>query len=95
MKTSGYTTSNENGVFELTWEDNPSFFKKIFNIKTKHKYVCYDLDKENLFVWCDRYHGLQWFDDKGNFITCNYTLDKINEVLTELVLKEFVKKVWI
>ena len=85
MKSCGYCTNNIDGNFEVSWENNPTIFTKLFRRPTK--FVYWTTSKE---LKTDKYKsrnvGLyyDWFDSKGNKVICVKILDNISKVINEM-----------
>ena len=48
IKSYGTCTRNEQGMFEIQWEVESNWFKRLFKIQTEFKYMCdYEVGKRN------------------------------------------------
>jgi hypothetical protein len=88
MKSTGYCTANEDGVFELTYTLEDSLFSKLFKFKMKFRFTCDSLNKGNFKQGLYSYDNLVWLDESGNVVTKGSQLKKINHILTESIIVE-------
>ena len=88
MKSRGYCTSNDNGLFEVNYTLEDNLLSKLFNWKREFLFTCAELNKGNFKQHIYSYEGLTWLDEQGKLVTKGSTLKKINFLLTESVLVE-------
>ncbi len=88
MKSTGYCTANEDGVFELNYTLEDSLFSKLFKLKRKFRFTCYSLNKGNFKQHLYSYDNLVWLDEDGNVVKKKGQLKKINHILTEATIVE-------
>ncbi len=88
MKSRGYCTSNENGLFEVNYTLEDNLLSKLFNWKREFRFTCADLNKHNFKQHMYSYEGLTWLDEEGNIVTKNNQLKKISFLLTESIVVE-------
>ncbi len=88
MKSTGYCTANEDGVFELNYTLEDNLFSKLFKLKRKFRFTCDYLNKDNLKQQLHSYDNLVWLDEDGNVVTKGSQLKKINHILTSTVIVE-------
>lgn len=88
MKSTGYCTANEDGVFELNYTLEDSLFSKLFKLKREPRFTCGDLNKDNFRQHLHSYENLVWKDEEGNVVKKRSQLKKINRILTESIIVE-------
>lgn len=88
MKSTGYCTANEDGVFELKYTLEDSLFSKLFKLKRKFRFTCDSLNKDNFKQHPYFYDNLVWLDEEGNVVKKRSQLKKINALLTESIIVE-------
>lgn len=92
LKSYGYCTNNTQGMFEVSWEEHTSLLKKLFCGQSDLKFMTDALTKDN---WKSlvKVYGVdlfRWFDEYGNVIDDTRKLDKIQEVLTLIMMDGIV-----
>jgi len=88
MKSQGYCTKNEQGMFEVNWEIHETLFTKLFKRKTKLVFMTKGLHKDNWKIYAGYYQHYLWFDEEGSQIKDLKTLNKINKVLSVMAIKD-------
>lgn len=88
MKSTGYCTANEDGVFELNYTLEDSLFSKLFILKRKFRFTCDSLNKDNFKQQLHSYDNLVWLDEEDNVVKKRSQLKKINHILTEAIIME-------
>ena len=84
MKSLGYKTHNEQGNFEVNWTLEPTLFSKLFKHPSEFSYWTTSEELKN-----EPYKSSQaglyydWFDEEGNRVVCDKTLDKISQVIND------------
>lgn len=83
LKSYGTCTCNEQGMFEIHWETESTWFKKLFKIQTEFKYMCdYEVGKR---IYHDaRYLNqldVKWFDSEGVLLTDVVLLNELKFLL--------------
>jgi len=83
IKSYGTCTLNEQGMFEIQWEVESTWFKRLFNIQTEFKYMCdYEVGKR---IYHDtRYLNqldVKWVDQEGDKLTDVKTLHELKFIL--------------
>tara|TARA_R100000541_G_C1897352_1_gene84064 strand:+ start:83900 stop:84190 length:291 start_codon:yes stop_codon:yes gene_type:complete len=86
MKSYGYCTSNENGVFEVNYTLEDNLLSKLFNWKRDFRFTCEDLNKHNFKQHMSSYEGLTWLDEEGNIVKKHSQLKKIIFILRESIV---------
>ena len=74
IKSYGTCTRNEQGMFEIQWEVESNWFKRLFKIKTEFKYMC---DYARYLNQLD----VQWVDQEGAKLTDVKTLHELRFIL--------------
>ena len=83
IKSYGTCTRNEQGMFEIHWEVESTWFKRLFKIQTEFKYMCdYEVGKRFYkSVNYTDYLNVVWYDqdgvvlkDKEELLTITYCL---------------------
>jgi hypothetical protein len=92
LKSYGYATLDGEGPFEVMWEERNNFIKKLLGVQTKFKFTTYGLTKGNWKTSMNYYDAdlFNWVDDKGNVINDIRILNKIEEVLTRILLDDII-----
>ena len=85
MKSYGYCTLNEDGLFEVHWENEETLFTKLLKKKTKFKFTTDEINKDNWTDFLRVYSTYNWCDEEGAKVDCDKILDKIDDVLSEMV----------
>ena len=85
MKSQGYCTRNAKGLFEVHWEVEENFLTKLFKKQIHFKYTTDELNKDNWTDYLRVYSTFDWYDEGGNKVVCNKTLDKIDDILSGMV----------
>ena len=67
IRSYGAATKNLEGMFEIHWEINETWFTKLFNKQTEFRFTCsYEEGK----MYTEKgYHPKEWFDEEGTLIT--------------------------
>lgn len=86
MKSRGYCTANEDGVFELNYTLEDNLFSKLFNLKRKFRFTCDALNKDNFKKHIHLYDKLTWLGADGEVVTKRGQLEKINFILTGAII---------
>lgn len=85
MKSYGYCTSNENGLFEVNYTLEDNLLSKFFNLKREFRFTCDHLCKFNYKLYAGCYEVFIWKDGTGKRVTNERKLREINKLLTEQV----------
>ncbi len=88
MKSRGYCTSNENGVFEVNYTLEDNLLSKLFNWKREFRFTCDYLSKFNYKLYSGCYTLFIWKDEEGKCVTDKQHLRQINNLLTHFVKEE-------
>jgi hypothetical protein len=85
MKSRGYCTSNENGLFEVNYTLEDTLLSKLFKMKREFRFTCTELNKFNYERYAGCYAVFVWKDETGKRVTNERQLREINKLLTEQV----------
>lgn len=80
IKSYGICTRNEQGMFEVHWEVESTWYKKLFKVRTEFKYMCVNrhLGVNGEFY---SYYNVDWYDRTGTKLIDDKTLHTIKYIL--------------
>ena len=81
MESYGYCTRNDQGMFEVSWSTENTFWTKLFKKQTKFKFMTKDLNKDSWHLWTYKYLCCSWVDSGGVVLTDEKALRKLSEAL--------------
>lgn len=88
MKSRGYCTLNENGLFEVNYTLEDTLLSKLFNLKREFRFTCSYLYKSNYKLYTGCYDKFIWKDEEGRRTIDKQHLRKINNLLSHFVWEE-------
>ncbi len=85
MKSIGYCTSNENGLFEVNYTLEDTLLSRLFNLKREFRFTCEYLTEFNYKSFAGCYALAPWKDENGRRVTNQRQLSVISKILTKQV----------